>query len=33
MEKLRAAADGLERDTAKDYWPMPTYEELFFSVE
>ena len=33
MERLRAAADDLERDTAKDYWPMPTYADLFFSVE
>lgn len=33
MERLRVAADDLERDTAKDYWPMPTYADLFFSVE
>ena len=32
MEKLRAAADGAERLTAKEYWPFPTYSELFFSV-
>ncbi len=32
MEKLRVAADGAERLTAKEYWPFPTYSELFFSV-
>ena len=32
MEKMRAFADELETITAKDYWPMPTYGELLFSV-
>ena len=33
MEKVRGLADGLEKDTAKDYWPMPTYSDILFSVE
>ncbi len=32
MEKMRAIADELETVTAKEYWPMPTYGELLFSV-
>ena len=32
MEKVRAFADELETITAKEYWPMPTYGELLFSV-
>ncbi len=33
MEKVRAFADGMERETAKEYWPMPDYLDILFSVE
>ncbi len=33
MEKVRAYADEMEVNTAKDFWPMPTYEDILFSVE
>ncbi|MBP5242454.1 MAG: glutamine synthetase type III, partial [Clostridia bacterium] len=33
MEKIREYADGMEKDTAKDYWPMPDYLDILFSVE
>ena len=31
MSKLRATVDECETLMPKDYWPMPTYEELLFS--
>ena len=33
MERLRAAADGLERVVGKDHWPMPSYGEMLFKIE
>lgn len=32
MQSLRAAADELETIVAAEYWPIPTYSELLFSV-
>jgi glutamine synthetase len=32
MERLRASGDALETVTAKEYWPMPDYGDLLFSV-
>jgi len=32
MEALRAPVDKLEKILPKDYWPMPTYEELLFKI-
>lgn len=32
MEETRAAADELETLTAADYWPLPTYTDLLYSV-
>ena len=32
MEKLRTAADALERLVAADCWPMPTYGDLLFGI-
>ncbi len=32
MQELRAVIDELETNTAKKYWPYPTYGELLFSV-
>ena len=32
MEKIRSYGDELETITAKEYWPMPSYGELLFSV-
>lgn len=32
MEELRRCADILESNTAKDYWPFPTYTDLLYSV-
>ena len=32
MEALRAPIDRLEKLLPKDYWPMPTYEELLFRI-
>jgi len=32
MEALRAPVDKLEKLLPKDYWPMPTYEELLFKI-
>jgi glutamine synthetase len=31
MEALREPIDKLEKLVAKDYWPVPTYEDLLFS--
>lgn len=33
MDALRMDIDELERLTASDYWPLPTYGELLFSVK
>ncbi len=32
MQELRAVADEIETNTAKKYWPYPTYGDLLFSV-
>ncbi len=32
MQQVRGLADELEINTAKQYWPYPTYSELLFSV-
>ena len=32
MEKLRKAADALEKLVAADCWPMPTYGDLLFGI-
>ncbi|MBQ2863438.1 MAG: glutamine synthetase III [Clostridia bacterium] len=32
MDKLRAYVDGMEKLTAADFWPVPTYGELMFTV-
>ena len=32
MEKLREAVDQLENLVSEDYWPMPTYGDLLFSI-
>ncbi len=32
MEAVRGYADTMEKLCAKDYWPFPTYADLFFSV-
>ena len=32
MNELRSVADELERITAKEYWPYPSYGDLLFSV-
>ena len=32
MQSLRAAADELETIVGEEYWPIPTYSELLFSV-
>ena len=32
MDELRAICDELETTTAKDYWPMPNYGDVLFSV-
>ncbi len=33
MAALRAPADRAEMETAKEYWPFPTYGEILFSVK
>lgn len=33
MEQLRAVADELETLTSAEYWPIPTYGEILFSVK
>ena len=33
MNRVRAAADEMETLTAKEYWPMPDYEDILFSVK
>ena len=32
MAQLREAADDLERNSAEECWPYPTYKDLLFSV-
>jgi glutamine synthetase len=32
MQELRTTADRLERMVGKTYWPMPSYDDLLFSV-
>ena len=32
MTRVRAAGDALETIVGKDYWPMPTYQDLLTSV-
>ncbi len=32
MGKLRKAVDGLEQLVSEDFWPMPTYGDLLFSI-
>ena len=32
MQEMRAFADDMEMNTAKDYWPFPTYGDILFSV-
>ncbi len=33
MQAMRTIADELEMNTAKSYWPYPTYDDLLFSVQ
>ena len=33
MNEARSYADAMEVMTAKEYWPMPTYSDILFSVE
>ena len=33
MEKVRALVDGMEVYTAKEYWPVPSYGDLLFSIQ
>ena len=30
MQKMRVSVDGLEEIVAKEYWPMPSYEDILF---
>jgi glutamine synthetase len=30
MNKVRVASDALERITAHDHWPLPSYREMLF---
>ncbi len=32
MDELRAAVDGMEVITARDYWPVPTYGDMTFGI-
>ena len=32
MDKLRAAVDAMEELVARDYWPVPTYDDILFYV-
>ena len=32
MQEMRAYADDMEVNTAKKYWPFPTYGDILFSV-
>ncbi len=33
MGEVRAVADEMEKDTAEEYWPFPTYGDLLFSIQ
>ena len=33
MDALRAAVDAMEALTARDYWPVPTYGDMLFSIK
>ena len=33
MEEVRAIADDMEVNTAKEYWPFPSYGDLLFSIQ
>ncbi len=33
MNAVRSYADKMEEEVAKDYWPMPSYTDILFSVE
>lgn len=33
MEEVRRCADGMEKLTANDYWPFPTYDDLLYGVK
>ncbi len=33
QEALRRSVDGLEQNTAKQFWPYPTYGDILFSVQ
>ena len=33
MEEVRAIADDMEGNTAKEYWPFPSYGDLLFSIQ
>lgn len=33
MDEIRKYADEMELNVSKDYWPMPAYEDILFSVE
>ena len=33
MEEIRKAVDELETLVAADYWPVPTYGDILFSVK
>ena len=32
MDKLRACADEAEAITAKEYWPLPSYNDLLYGI-
>ena len=32
MQSLRETVDEIEATVASDYWPLPTYGEMLFSV-
>ena len=32
MDRLRAAVDAMEEIVARDYWPVPTYDDILFYV-
>ena len=32
MDELRVTCDRMELFTAKEYWPLPSYGDLLFSV-
>ncbi len=32
MSELRSVCDELELNTAKEYWPLPSYGDILFSI-